>query len=275
MDVAHSLKFPIHSLYSQVQVLIPQRGNQLPDPGVGPLHSGIETDRPPQHQPKLVPVPPEPEHYMLLWCRFSVIQDMTILCLRAPTGPHLKEDNSHWQLHAHYYPPLLRSATVKKFMVGYEMLAQEQRDLTPEQDLTWTTNSTAILKKAQQRLYFLRILRKNNLRPELLLSFLPLLCGVSAELRHLQLHCSREEAAPTGHQHRPETNWLPSPRPGGDLLHPLPQESLQQHQGLLTPRSPSFSTAPLWEAFQGNKDKNRLKNFFPRAVVALNASCTL
>ncbi|XP_024918282.1 galactose-1-phosphate uridylyltransferase isoform X2 [Cynoglossus semilaevis] len=51
----------------------------------------------------------------------------------APTGPHLKEDNSHWQLHAHYYPPLLRSATVKKFMVGYEMLALEQRDLTPEQ----------------------------------------------------------------------------------------------------------------------------------------------
>uniref|UniRef100_A0A3Q3IUS8 Galactose-1-phosphate uridylyltransferase n=1 Tax=Monopterus albus TaxID=43700 RepID=A0A3Q3IUS8_MONAL len=51
----------------------------------------------------------------------------------APTGPCLKENNSHWQLHAHYYPPLLRSATVKKFMVGYEMLAQEQRDLTPEQ----------------------------------------------------------------------------------------------------------------------------------------------
>jgi len=39
----------------------------------------------------------------------------------------------HWQLHAHIYPPLLRSATVKKFMVGYEMLAEPQRDLTPEQ----------------------------------------------------------------------------------------------------------------------------------------------
>jgi UDPglucose--hexose-1-phosphate uridylyltransferase len=39
----------------------------------------------------------------------------------------------HWQLHAHIYPPLLRSATVKKFMVGYEMLAEAQRDLTPEQ----------------------------------------------------------------------------------------------------------------------------------------------
>jgi UDPglucose--hexose-1-phosphate uridylyltransferase len=42
-------------------------------------------------------------------------------------------DASHWQLHAHVYPPLLRSATVKKFMVGYELLAEPQRDLTPEQ----------------------------------------------------------------------------------------------------------------------------------------------
>jgi len=42
-------------------------------------------------------------------------------------------DFSHWQLHAHFFPPLLRSATVKKFMVGYELLAEAQRDLTPEQ----------------------------------------------------------------------------------------------------------------------------------------------
>lgn len=41
-------------------------------------------------------------------------------------------NNDHWQLHAHFYPPLLRSATVRKFMVGYEMLAEPQRDLTPE-----------------------------------------------------------------------------------------------------------------------------------------------
>jgi UDPglucose--hexose-1-phosphate uridylyltransferase len=39
---------------------------------------------------------------------------------------------AHWTLHAHFYPPLLRSATVKKFMVGYEMLAEPQRDLTAE-----------------------------------------------------------------------------------------------------------------------------------------------
>jgi UDPglucose--hexose-1-phosphate uridylyltransferase len=49
----------------------------------------------------------------------------------APTGDG--GDHSGWQLHAHYYPPLLRSATVRKFIVGYEMLAEVQRDLTPEQ----------------------------------------------------------------------------------------------------------------------------------------------
>ncbi len=48
-------------------------------------------------------------------------------------GPFNGEPNQHWQLHAHFYPPLLRSATVRKFMVGYEMLAETQRDLTPEQ----------------------------------------------------------------------------------------------------------------------------------------------
>ena len=42
-------------------------------------------------------------------------------------------DAHHWQLHAHFYPPLLRSASVRKFMVGFEMLAEAQRDLTPEQ----------------------------------------------------------------------------------------------------------------------------------------------
>lgn len=42
-------------------------------------------------------------------------------------------DYQHWQLHAHFYPPLLRSATVKKFLVGYEMLSEVQRDITPEQ----------------------------------------------------------------------------------------------------------------------------------------------
>ena len=42
-------------------------------------------------------------------------------------------DHPEWHLHMHFYPPLLRSATIKKFMVGYEMLANAQRDITPEQ----------------------------------------------------------------------------------------------------------------------------------------------
>ena len=48
-------------------------------------------------------------------------------------APYDGAANDHWQLHAHFYPPLLRSATVKKFMVGYEMLAEAQRDITPEE----------------------------------------------------------------------------------------------------------------------------------------------
>ena len=42
-------------------------------------------------------------------------------------------DRTHWQLHAHFYPPLLRSASVRKFMVGYELLAETQRDITAEE----------------------------------------------------------------------------------------------------------------------------------------------
>jgi UDPglucose--hexose-1-phosphate uridylyltransferase len=49
---------------------------------------------------------------------------------QAPTDglPH-----PEWHLHLHFYPPLLRSAAVRKFMVGYELLAEAQRDITPEE----------------------------------------------------------------------------------------------------------------------------------------------
>jgi UDPglucose--hexose-1-phosphate uridylyltransferase len=42
------------------------------------------------------------------------------------------QDYSGWHLHMHFYPPLLRSAAVRKFMVGYEMLGEPQRDISPE-----------------------------------------------------------------------------------------------------------------------------------------------
>ncbi|XP_049952696.1 probable galactose-1-phosphate uridylyltransferase isoform X2 [Schistocerca serialis cubense] len=66
----------------------------------------------------------------------------------APTGPY-KDNGDHWLFHGIYYPPLLRSATVKKFMVGYEMLAQCQRDLTPEQAAERLRNLSEIHYKQQ------------------------------------------------------------------------------------------------------------------------------
>jgi UDPglucose--hexose-1-phosphate uridylyltransferase len=62
---------------------------------------------------------------------------------QAPTN---QENNEHWHWHMSFYPPLLRSATVKKFMVGYEMFASPQRDITPE-------TAASILKKLADQLY--------------------------------------------------------------------------------------------------------------------------
>ncbi|OAA38839.1 Galactose-1-phosphate uridylyltransferase [Metarhizium rileyi] len=63
-------------------------------------------------------------------------------------GPEDEVENSYF--HMHFYPPLLRSATVKKFLVGYELMAEPQRDITPEQ-------ATARLRKCGGGLY------RNNL----------------------------------------------------------------------------------------------------------------
>ena len=48
---------------------------------------------------------------------------------QAPTDG---SEHPEWHFHAHFYPPLLRSATIRKFMVGFEMLGTPQRDITPE-----------------------------------------------------------------------------------------------------------------------------------------------
>ncbi|HNP32951.1 MAG TPA: UDP-glucose--hexose-1-phosphate uridylyltransferase [Flavobacterium sp.] len=48
-------------------------------------------------------------------------------------SPTDRVSHPEWHFHMHFYPPLLRSATVKKFMVGYEMLGEAQRDISPEQ----------------------------------------------------------------------------------------------------------------------------------------------
>lgn len=58
-------------------------------------------------------------------------------------------EHPEWHFHMHFYPPLLRSATVKKFMVGYEMMGESQRDSTPE-------NSAAMLREQSDVHYKLR-----------------------------------------------------------------------------------------------------------------------
>lgn len=60
---------------------------------------------------------------------------------QAPTNG---KDNSHWHFQMNFYPPLLRSASVKKFMVGYEMMAESQRDITAEQSAERLRNLSII-----------------------------------------------------------------------------------------------------------------------------------
>ena len=78
--------------------------------------------------------------------RKSLAEILKVLCMRYDNlfetefpysmgwhgAPFNGAKNDRWQLHAHFYPPLLRSATVKKCMFGYEMMAEAQRDLTAE-----------------------------------------------------------------------------------------------------------------------------------------------
>jgi len=52
------------------------------------------------------------------------------------SAPCDNEPHPEWHLHAHFYPPLLRSATIRKFMVGFELLGSPQRDITPESAAT-------------------------------------------------------------------------------------------------------------------------------------------
>lgn len=66
-------------------------------------------------------------------------------------APFNGQNNNHWTLHGHFYPPLLRSASVKKFMVGYEMLSEPQRDLTAEKAACNLNEQSKIHYKKQDK----------------------------------------------------------------------------------------------------------------------------
>lgn len=65
-------------------------------------------------------------------------------------APFDNEQHDEWTLHASFFPPLLRSATVRKFMVGYEMMAEAQRDLTAEQAAQKLRNLSDVHYKEQK-----------------------------------------------------------------------------------------------------------------------------
>ncbi len=64
-------------------------------------------------------------------------------------APFDGETHPEWTLHASFLPPLLRSASVRKFMVGYEMMAESQRDLTPEQAATMLRQQSDVHYKSE------------------------------------------------------------------------------------------------------------------------------
>jgi UDPglucose--hexose-1-phosphate uridylyltransferase len=73
-------------------------------------------------------------------------------------APFTDGESEHWQLHAHFYPPLLRSASVRKFMVGYEMMAEPQRDLSPER-------AAAMLRSVSPVVHYAAIERESDGSP--------------------------------------------------------------------------------------------------------------
>ena len=66
-------------------------------------------------------------------------------------APVNSNDQDFWHWHMHFYPPLLRSATVKKFMVGYEMLANPQRDITAEKAAEIIRNQSTVHYKSNTK----------------------------------------------------------------------------------------------------------------------------
>lgn len=96
------------------------------------------------------------------------------------------------------------------------------------EDLTWGLHTAELAKKAQKRLYFLRVLRNNNISEKTSGVHLPQRCRDRPELLSLcmvlQPHSSTEERAPESYYHCPAYSRRPSPFTGGAAQLPLPQE---------------------------------------------------
>ena len=144
--------------------------------------------------------------------------------------------------------------------------------------MSWTANTTALLKKAQQRLYFLRILRKNNLTVELLMSFYR--CTVESVLSYgVSLwfsSCTEAERKALQRVINTAQKIIGCPLPSLEDIYNM-RCLRRAHSILRDPSHPGhhlFELLPSGRPFRTIKAKtNRLKNsFYPRAVIALNAT---
>ena len=72
--------------------------------------------------------------WKLLTIRYDNLFESSLpYCMGFHQAPCDGREHPEWHLHGHFYPPVLRSATIRKYMVGYEMLGEPQRDFTPEE----------------------------------------------------------------------------------------------------------------------------------------------
>lgn len=118
-----------------------------------------------------------------------------------------------------------------------------------DDDLTWKTNTTALIKKSQQHLYFLRVLKNKGLAKELLVSFYR--CSAESVLGYCILvwfascPAQKNTAVQRVINSAQKTIGLCSPLLGGPVQLPLPQKILQHPQGHFPPSTSTLSTATL------------------------------
>lgn len=118
------------------------------------------------------------------------------------------------------------------------------------EDLTWTANTTALVKKAQQWMHFLRLPRKNGLNQQLLVAFYhsTIECAGAVHLSVvLWLFSCRQKSSAEGDKYGGENHRLHSAHTGGYLYLPLPPQSWENFKGLFTPRPRSVLSSALWQ----------------------------
>ncbi|PWA21791.1 hypothetical protein CCH79_00018882, partial [Gambusia affinis] len=124
------------------------------------------------------------------------------------------------------------------------------------EDLTWTTSCSKLIKKAHQRLFFMRTLRKNHLSSEILTNFYR--CTIESILTNCitELLCLQPEGAAEGGENCPVYRWGTAPCHQGYLQEAVFEKGRENHKGLHSPSTNTLFPPALWEALQKPTDQN-------------------